>query len=168
MKNNIYTAYLQTPVGWAAIEATDLHITSIKVVDTNENWLTHQPTTNQPTLLQQCIKQLEEYFEGKRTTFSIPIQQEGTDFQQKVWQQLLKIPYGKTITYIELAKQLGDEKLTRAVGAANGKNKLWIIVPCHRVIGANGSLTGYAGGIECKRWLLQHEASFAKYTDKLF
>jgi methylated-DNA-[protein]-cysteine S-methyltransferase len=107
---------------------------------------------------------LEEYFAGARTDFSIPVNQSGTDFQKKVWQQLLKIPYGTTVSYIEIAIRLGNSKLTRAVGGANHRNKLWIVVPCHRVIGADGSLTGYGGGLECKQWLLRHEANNSKTT----
>jgi len=106
----------------------------------------------------QVKRQLEEYFAGTRTSFDLPIQPEGTEFQRRVWNALLEIPYGTTISYLELARRIGDEKAARAVGLANGLNPISIIVPCHRVIGADGSLTGYGGGIERKRWLLQHEA----------
>ena len=106
----------------------------------------------------QVKRQLEEYFAGTRTSFDLPIQPEGTEFQRRVWNVLLEIPYGTTISYLELARRIGDEKAARAVGLANGLNPISIIVPCHRVIGADGSLTGYGGGIERKRWLLQHEA----------
>jgi methylated-DNA-[protein]-cysteine S-methyltransferase len=103
-------------------------------------------------------QQLEEYFAGTRTTFDLPIRPEGTDFQCRVWDALLGIPYGTTISYLELARRIGDEKAVRAVGLANSLNPISIIIPCHRVIGADGSMTGYGGGIERKRWLLQHEA----------
>ena len=160
-------AYMQSPIGRVEIKADDNYIQSILLISgTNDD---EQSSFNQNRVIKQCIEELSEYFAGVRTKFTIPIKQTGTDFQQQVWLQLLKIPYGTTISYGELAKHLGDIKRTRAVGAANGKNKLWIVVPCHRVIGANGSLTGYAGGIDCKRWLLQHEANFAKHKEgKLF
>ena len=110
-----------------------------------------------PSALKEANLQLSEYFEGKRKEFSFKLNPKGTDFQQKVWQELLKIPFGKTTSYLELSKQLGDVKAIRAVAAANGKNPLWIVVPCHRVIGSDGSLTGYAGGLWRKKWLLEHE-----------
>jgi methylated-DNA-[protein]-cysteine S-methyltransferase len=127
------------------------------------------PEKDQEELLshiRQCITELNEYFAGVRRDFTIPIRQDGTEFQQKVWLQLLKIPYGTTISYLELARRLGNSKLTRAVGGANHRNKLWIVVPCHRVIGADGSLTGYGGGLDCKQWLLQHEANSDKTEQK--
>jgi len=104
-----------------------------------------------------CTEQLIEFFAGRRKTFDIPIHQEGTLFQQKVWNELLHVPFGKTLSYIELAKKIGDAKATRAVAAANGKNKISIIVPCHRIIGSDKSLIGYSGGMWRKKWLLQHE-----------
>jgi methylated-DNA-[protein]-cysteine S-methyltransferase len=119
-------------------------------------------------LLNQCIAQLDEYFVGKRKTFDIPIQQEGTDFQQRVWKELQNIRFGKTISYLQLAQRLGDVKSIRAAASANGRNKLNIIVPCHRVIGSNGSLTGYGGGLPRKKWLLDHESRFQYGVTKLF
>ena len=107
----------------------------------------------------ECKQQLEEYFNGKRKTFSLPLDFEGTAFQEKIWNELLKIPFGKTISYLELAMQHGDVKAIRAVGAANGKNPIAVIVPCHRVIGAGGELVGYAGGLHRKKWLLELEGS---------
>lgn len=101
--------------------------------------------------------QLQEYFEGKRTDFDLKLNPQGTEFQQKVWKSLLEIPYGKTVSYMDQTKKIGDVKAIRAVASANGKNPLWIAVPCHRVIGTNGSLTGYAGEIWRKKWLLEHE-----------
>ncbi len=102
-------------------------------------------------------RQLEAYFSGQLRTFSLRLDGAGTDFQRAVWKALCDIPYGETINYGELAKRIGNPRASRAVGLANGKNPISIIVPCHRVIGANGSLTGYSGGIERKRWLLEHE-----------
>lgn len=113
-----------------------------------------------PESLQDCVFQLNEYFEGTRTQFNLKLNPQGSDFQKKVWKQLEQIHYGKTISYLELSKQLGDVKAIRAVANANGKNPLWILVPCHRVIGSDGSLTGYAGGLHRKQWLLEHESPF--------
>jgi methylated-DNA-[protein]-cysteine S-methyltransferase len=152
-----YTVHTQSPLGLVEIKADDRYITSIQLIKSADKML---PENNSEELLphiKQCVTELEEYFAGVRIDFSIPIKQSGTDFQQKVWRQLLKIPYGTTISYIELARRMGNSKLTRAVGGANHCNKLWIVVPCHRVIGADGSLTGYGGGLECKQWLLRHE-----------
>lgn len=109
----------------------------------------------------ECVKQLKEYFEGKRKLFEFPIVQPGTVFQQRVWKQLLEIPFGETLSYLDLSKKLGDVKAIRAVGAANGKNNIAIVVPCHRVIGSNNKLVGYAGGLWRKEWLLKHEMSFS-------
>ena len=108
-------------------------------------------------ILEDCIKQLDEYFQSKRKIFSIPLELHGTEFQKKVWNELLNIPFGKTISYLQLAKELGDVKLIRAVGGANGKNPVSIIVPCHRVIGSDGTLIGYGGGLDKKKWLLEFE-----------
>ena len=110
-----------------------------------------------PMVLQEAVSQLNDYFEGKRTDFTFKLNPSGTEFQQKVWKGLLEIPFGKTMSYLELSKKLGDVKAIRAVASANGKNPLWIVVPCHRVIGTDGSLTGYAGGLWRKKWLLEHE-----------
>lgn len=113
-----------------------------------------------PVSLLEAKKQLEEYFSGKRKIFDLPLKQEGTGFQQKVWNELCNIPFGETISYHELSKRIGDVKAIRAAGTANGKNKLSIVVPCHRVIGSDGSLTGYEGGLHRKQWLLRHEGSW--------
>ena len=110
-----------------------------------------------PNDLIEVVTQLQEYFIGKRTEFTFKLNPKGTEFQKKVWQELLQIPFGKTCSYLELSKKLGDVKAIRAVASANGKNPLWIVVPCHRVIGTDGSLTGYAGGLWRKKWLLEHE-----------
>lgn len=116
--------------------------------------------TAEHPLMQTCLSQLDEYFSGERKAFDLPLQQIGTTFQQKVWDLLLQVPYGQTISYNHLSKQYGDLKAIRAVASANGKNNLAIIVPCHRVIGSDNSLTGYAGGLWRKKWLLEHEAKF--------
>lgn len=111
-----------------------------------------------PEELQDCVVQLNDYFEGKRTSFNLNLNPSGTFFQKQVWDELQNIPFGKTISYLDLSKKLGDVKAIRAVASANGKNPLWIVVPCHRVIGTDGSLTGYAGGLHRKQWLLQYES----------
>jgi methylated-DNA-[protein]-cysteine S-methyltransferase len=145
------TAIISTPVGFIEIKGDEAGIVSILFFDKA------QPTSETPQLLKECIDQLQEYFAGKRREFSIKINPQGTEFQKKVWNELRKIPYGTTITYKELAIRLGDVLCIRAAGTANGKNKINIIIPCHRVIGSDGSLTGYGGGLPRKRFLLQYE-----------
>ena len=145
------TAYIKTPLGIATIIGDENGILVISVSDKGEI------STIIPTILKDAVSQLNDYFEGKRNDFDFKLNPKGTDFQQKVWKGLLEIPFGKTCSYIDLSKKLGDVKAIRAVAAANGKNPLWIVVPCHRVIGSDGSLTGYAGGLWRKKWLLEHE-----------
>ncbi|MGO4904953.1 methylated-DNA--[protein]-cysteine S-methyltransferase [Flavobacterium sp. W20_MBD1_R3] len=145
------TTYIKTPLGIAAIIGDENGISGISVADEGEI------SNTIPAVLQQAVRQLNEYFEGKRTTFNFKLNPKGTEFQQKVWKGLLDIPFGKTCSYMDLSKKLGDVKAIRAVASANGKNPLWIVVPCHRVIGSDGSLTGYAGGLWRKKWLLEHE-----------
>lgn len=113
-------------------------------------------------LLNRVAAQLQEYFAGTRTTFDLPLEPSGTDFQLSVWELLRKIPYGVTTSYGELARRLGDPKASRAVGAANGANPIPIIVPCHRVVGSKGELTGFGGGLDRKRWLLEHEGALMR------
>lgn len=113
-------------------------------------------------LLARAAQQLTEYFNGTRTTFDVPLEALGSAFEHRVWNTLRTIPYGVTMSYSELARRLGDVNATRAVGAANGKNPIPIIVPCHRVVGAKGELTGFGGGLDCKRWLLEHEGALLK------
>ncbi len=118
--------------------------------------------------MHQCTEELIEFFNGKRKNFDIPVHQHGTVFQQNVWAELLNIPFGKTISYLDLAKQLGDAKAIRAVASTNGRNKICIIIPCHRVIGSDKSLVGYAGGLWRKKWLLQHEFRILHGVQTLF
>ena len=146
-------AYHHTPVGIVRISEEDGFISSIKILDDK---IAVEPT-NSP-LLNMAITQLDEYFAGERKIFDLPIKQIGTDFQQQVWQQLLQISYGATMSYSQQSIQMNSPLAIRAIAAANGKNNLWVVVPCHRVIGANGSLTGYAGGLWRKQWLIEHEA----------
>ncbi len=146
-------AFIQTPIGIAKLEGDEHGLAVVSVLN-NEN----KTTGIIPEVLEDAVYQLQEYFEGKRTEFSLNLNPQGTDFQKRVWTELENIPYGKTISYLDMSKKLGDVKAIRAAAAANGKNPLWIIVPCHRVIGSDGSLTGYAGGLHRKKWLLEHES----------
>lgn len=144
---------IKTPLGYACIEATPKGISHIYITDQPQ-----QPEKDHLAVLTTCAKQLKSYFSGTLKDFDFPVDlSKGTAFQQKVWQELRSIPYGKTLSYLDLAKQTGNLKAVRAVAAANGKNPLWVVIPCHRVIGTDGSLTGYAGGLWRKRWLLEHE-----------
>jgi methylated-DNA-[protein]-cysteine S-methyltransferase len=153
---NPETTYYKSPIGIVKITGTQNGIQSVSILDDGviEDAVFQQEI---PLCLQECIVQLNEYFNKERASFNLTVNPKGTAFQIKVWQELLKIPYGKTTTYLQQSKNLGNVKAIRAVASANGKNPLWIIVPCHRVIGSDGSLTGYAGGIWRKKWLLQHE-----------
>ena len=144
--------FVKTPVGIAILEGDKNGIS--KLLLTEEK---HETSTTSTPDLQEAIDQLQQYFAGRRTNFHLKLNPQGTEFQKRVWQALQNIPYGKTVSYMELAKDLGDPLAIRAVAAANGKNPLWILVPCHRVIGSDGSLTGYAGGLWRKKWLLEHE-----------
>jgi methylated-DNA-[protein]-cysteine S-methyltransferase len=155
----VETAYLHTPLGTAYIEGDDSGLKIISLLQTNE-----RATEVVPEALEDAVYQIKEYFEGKRKVFDLRLHPNGTAFQQRVWDALKEIPYGKTISYLELAGQLGDIKAIRAVAAANGKNPLWIVIPCHRVIGSDGSLTGYAGGLHRKKWLLDHENPVKQQT----
>ena len=145
------TCFFKTPLGIAQITGDENGISVISIADEGEI------SPESPVILQEGVTQLLEYFDGKRNDFDFKINPSGTEFQQKVWQALLEIPFGKTCSYMDLSKKLGDVKAIRAVASANGKNPLWIVVPCHRVIGTDGSLTGYAGGLWRKKWLLEHE-----------
>lgn len=147
------TAYISTPLGSAKLEGNENGLNRVTVLEQNE-----PESTIIPDVLIDAAYQLNEYFEGKRRYFDLLLNPEGTEFQKKVWSLLSEIPYGKTVSYLELSKRLGDVKAIRAVASANGKNPLWIIIPCHRVIGSDGSLTGYAGGLHRKKWLLNHES----------
>ena len=145
------TAYIKTPLGIAKIVGDEDGVSVISVLD--EGIISETI----PSILKETVSQLNDYFEGKRIDFTFKLNPFGTEFQQKFWKGLLEIPFGKTMSYLELSKKLGDVKAIRAVASANGKNPLWIVVPCHRVIGTDGSLTGYAGGLWRKKWLLEHE-----------
>jgi methylated-DNA-[protein]-cysteine S-methyltransferase len=145
-------AYYKTPIGTAKIVGDENGISAVTVIDDDL-----ETSIEIKGILQDCLKQLDEYFNGTRKQFDLKLNPQGTDFQKKVWNELLNVPFGKTKTYLEQSIQLGDVKAIRAVASANGKNPIWIIIPCHRIIGSDGSLTGYAGGIWRKKWLLAHE-----------
>lgn len=144
---------INSPLGYTKIVGDKDGIQSVSVLNSEE-----EVSKTIPKSLVNCVEQLNEYFEGKRKNFKLKLNPKGTDFQQKVWVELNSIPFGKTLSYMDLSKKLGDAKAIRAVANANGKNPLWILVPCHRVIGSDGSLTGYAGGLHRKKWLLEHES----------
>jgi len=146
-----HTAYYHSPIGVIEIIGSDNGVSSVLFVDRKEE------RRAIPRCLDDCVSQLDEYFNGTRAIFSLKLDLHGTDFQKRVWRQLLKIPFGTTVSYLDLAVALGDRKSIRAVGGANGRNPICIIVPCHRVIGSNGSLIGYGGGLWRKEWLLKFE-----------
>lgn len=150
--NNPETAYINSPVGILEIKGTIEGVSSVHFIETEK-----AITENIPESLQKTVLQLTEYFEGNRTQFNLTLNPEGTPFQKKVWQQLEEIPFAKTVSYQKIANRLGDPKVIRAAASANGKNPIAIIIPCHRVIGSDGSLTGYASGLHRKKWLLDHE-----------
>ncbi|MFT3853525.1 MAG: methylated-DNA--[protein]-cysteine S-methyltransferase [Ilumatobacteraceae bacterium] len=156
----LFAAAMDTPLGEVRLVASEAGLRAVL-------WNCHEPErapfggariVEEPTpVLDEAAGQLEEYFAHERTVFDLPLDLVGTPFQQTAWSILRQIPYGETITYGEQARRLGDVKATRAVGAANGRNPLSVIVPCHRVIGADGKLVGFAGGLDTKAWLLAHE-----------
>lgn len=151
MNTDLYQQSMPTAVGWLQVSASEQAIVRIEFVEQT------QPDNDSP-LTRAAVSQLRQYFAGQRQQFDLPLTAIGTAFQQQVWQQLCRIPYGHTCSYKEIATAIDRHKAVRAVGAANGKNPLAIVVPCHRVIGTNGTLTGYAGGLTRKAWLLQLEA----------
>ncbi|MDW5377778.1 methylated-DNA--[protein]-cysteine S-methyltransferase [Halomonas sp. HP20-15] len=162
----MYIDYLATPpgspLGLLEIRANDQGITHIRFVDEAAH------TANPHPLIEHCKDQLAEYFRGERREFSLPLAPQGTEFQQRVWQRLREVPFGETCSYATISRGIGCPNSHRAVGAANGRNPLAIIVPCHRVIGSNGQLTGYAGGLPRKLWLLRLEGARLVVSDDLF
>ena len=158
----LYTTYYSSPLGLIEITGNDEGISAVYFVDERKN----NSTKAHPSL-KECVYQLDEYFKGIRKEFGLKLNHSGTDFQKRVWEQLLAIPFGKTVSYLDISKKLGDPNATRAVGNANGSNPICIIIPCHRIIGASGKLVGYSGGLWRKEWLLNHEksGSFGKQTN---
>jgi methylated-DNA-[protein]-cysteine S-methyltransferase len=162
----LYSSTVDSPVGLLRIVASGVGVRAVL-------WPTDDPKRvplddvegdDEHPVLVAAAQQLEEYFVGERRDFDLPLDPAGTDFQQSAWMALRSIPYGSTVSYGEQAAQMGDKRKARAVGAANGRNPISIIVPCHRVVGSNGSLTGFAGGIDTKDWLLTHERRIAGHT----
>jgi methylated-DNA-[protein]-cysteine S-methyltransferase len=154
-------AYYRSPVGDLLLESEDDKITTVNFAKTA------RLESNTTPVIEQCLRELEEYFFEGRKFFDVEILLVGTGFQKQVWNELLTIPYGKTVSYLDLAIRIGDPNTIRAVGLANGQNPIAIIVPCHRVIGKNGDLIGYGGGLDKKEWLLLHEGAFTEQL-KLF
>jgi len=146
------TIYFKSPVGTLEIKGNQDGLSSLHFMNSEE-----KPTLDIPKHLQNTVTQLQEYFEGTRTEFNLKLNLEGTEFQKRVWEQLQEIPFSKTVSYQAIANRLGDPKVIRAAASANGKNPIAIIIPCHRVIGKDGSLTGFGGGLHRKKWLLEHE-----------
>ena len=162
-----HTAYYPSEIGLLEIIGSSDYITAVNFVEP-EAQKRGDANLDIPWAVADCIAQFDEYFKGERQEFSVRVQPEGTSFQQSVWQQLTKIPFGQTVSYLDIAKALGNPKAVRAVGAANGQNPISIIVPCHRVIGSNGKLTGYGGGLWRKEWLLNHEGVVVGEQMRLF
>ena len=160
---NIFKTTLKTPIG--CIELTTDQKFLLSVAFRNA----YAPSSDyQPDILKESVLQIDEYFKGIRKEFNLNLLPTGTDFQHKVWEQVKKIPFGESNSYLDIALKTGSKNNTRAVGLANGKNPIPIIIPCHRVIGINGKLTGYAGGLERKKWLLQHELKHSDHPNLLF
>jgi methylated-DNA-[protein]-cysteine S-methyltransferase len=143
--------FIDTPIGTLEISASNLGLVKVSFSTFKKKTIGGNEVTR------CCKKQLQEYFDGKRKQFNLPLDQHGTDFQKSVWSRLLEIPFGQSASYRDIAEMINNPKSVRAVGAANAKNPIGLIVPCHRVIGSNQALTGYAGGLERKAWLLEHE-----------
>ncbi|GAB4435510.1 MAG: methylated-DNA--[protein]-cysteine S-methyltransferase [Anaerolineae bacterium] len=165
--SQIYKSYYPSEIGLLEIIGTAESIRAIEFVDKEEGDQAIEPA-DPPPAVAACLAQLDEYFKGERRNFSLNLKPDGTAFQQAVWQQLTAIPYGQTTSYLDIARQVGNEKAVRAVGAANGQNPIVIVVPCHRVVGSNGQLTGYGGGLWRKAWLLEHEKRFSSPQMALF
>ena len=157
----IAQAYLDSPLGSLLLQGDADGIQKLSVMEYPQD-----PSAEIPTELQSAAQQIHEYFQGQRSSFDLKLNPQGTSFQKQVWTQLAEIPFGKTATYMDMAERLGDPKSIRAAASANGKNPIMIIIPCHRVLGSDGSLTGYAGGLWRKKWLLEHESPVRQ--EKLF
>ncbi|MBU9674035.1 methylated-DNA--[protein]-cysteine S-methyltransferase [Planococcus sp. CP5-4] len=153
--NELHQVDYLSPIGVVEITATEQDVVSLYFSEREQLLHAVQPDT--PQVLKDALQELDEYFKGQRTEFTVPCISSGTEFQQKVWAALPGIPYGETASYRDIARTVGNEKSVRAVGNANSKNKISIIIPCHRIIGSNGKLTGYAGNLTRKEWLLKHE-----------
>ncbi|MCW2744896.1 MAG: ogt [Mycobacterium sp.] len=155
--STVHTTTVDSPVGPLTLTSIDGRLTGLHMVDQAHAPAERDHWVQQPGLFHDAVAQLQAYFAGELRTFDLPLDMLGTPFQRRVWEALRTIPYGETWSYAELARAVGSPGASRAVGLANGRNPVGIIVPCHRVIGANGSLTGYGGGLPRKAWLLDHE-----------
>ena len=164
----IFSTYYQSALGLLKISGTENYICEISFIDNIEKAPVDHNRKKYPPIIIQCIEQLIQYFHGERREFDFAVHQEGTAFQLKVWNELIGIPYGKTISYLELSRRMGDTKAIRAAASANGRNNIAIIVPCHRVVGSKNDLVGYAGGVWRKKWLLEHEAKITYGVQTLF
>ena len=167
----LYETAMDSPVGRLTIVAGDDGVRAVLWPNDNPKRVPLGDVIEQPDhpVIKATVIELEEYFAGERQVFQVPLDPVGTEFQQSAWRALRSIPYGKTVSYGEQAERMGDKRKARAVGAANGRNPISIVVPCHRVVGAGGALTGFAGGIESKAWLLDHERSvLGVVSEKLF
>lgn len=168
-KQETVSAFYRSPLGLMKISATDTYIREISFIDNLEGTGIEEDLKGPiPFILIQCIEQLIQYFQGQRRGFELPVHQEGSEFQQRVWNELSGIPFGKTISYLEQSRRLGDTNAIRAVAAANGRNNISIVVPCHRVIGSKRDLVGYGGGLWRKKWLLDHETKILYGIQTLF
>jgi methylated-DNA-[protein]-cysteine S-methyltransferase len=156
MNDTMLSTRIASPIGTLALVSNGTALTRLSIADGEAAAEADVPAESDPVLA-AAREQLDAYFDMRLTQFDLPLELRGTEFQQRVWESLRVIPFAQTISYAELARRVGNPKAVRAVGAANGRNPLMIIVPCHRVIGADGSLTGFGGGIDRKRWLLDHE-----------
>ena len=163
--------YYNSPLGLLQIKNAEDAIAEVIFADdtVSEKTSVNQNVHKQlPVIINQCIEQLDKYFAGELFEFNLKLAPDGTPFQQNVWSELVKISYGRTASYLSLSKHIGNVKAIRAVGTANGRNRIAIIIPCHRVIGSNGDLVGYAGGLWRKQWLLAHESKYANGVQTLF
>lgn len=158
-----YTSCVAFEEGYFKITSTEESITHLSFEDEKS-----EPSVVIPPIIERAKNQLKAYLTGKTDAFDLKLEPTGTDFQKRVWTELQKIPFGKTISYLDLAKKLGDEKVIRAAASANGKNPIPLIIPCHRVIGQNGKLVGFSGGLHRKKWLLDHENKHANGVLTLF
>lgn len=157
----LYSSSMHSRLGYLIVLASEQYVREIRFSD-------EKPDQGEPNeITDRCVKQLEEYFSGERREFDIPVNAKGSEFQVRVWEELMKIPFGQQLTYLQLAEKLGDRNLSRAVAAANSKNRISIMVPCHRVLGRGGKLTGYAAGLWRKDWLIKHERLVAGVTHQM-
>ncbi|NDI33275.1 methylated-DNA--[protein]-cysteine S-methyltransferase [Chengkuizengella sediminis] len=151
--NSEYIQYYSSPVGLIQCKSVDNQLIEVNFVEEEKE----QASTKIPSILKETFKQLDEYFAGSRVKFDLNLHLNGTEFQNTVWNELTRIPFGEAVSYKTVAERIGNEKAVRAIGNANNKNKIVIIIPCHRVMGSNGKLVGYGGGLWRKEWLLNHE-----------